>query len=130
MPWTLILMIANWILPNGILTSGVVTPTIFEKEGIALTPQGVLGLTKEEVHVSLMIKVKKPKLLQITNSCDRRCSIEDITSALSAYKCVKPHKLPTGDSFATASLNTTDEKLRDCILDNTCAWVSCDKENC
>ena len=49
-------------------------PIYFEKMGVLLQTEGIVAMASYFVHISAMIKMEKPKIIQYDEGCNRQCT--------------------------------------------------------
>ena len=61
-------------------------PLVLEQQGILLSFGGILATQSNIQHLSVMIKLKKPKIARYSNNCNKVCSEEQYKQAIASCK--------------------------------------------
>ena len=107
-----------WILvANGRTEMDLTKPIIMENEGLVFQPKGLVALNEEYLQLSLMMKVKQPKILSYHDRCSQLCSIEVIQA--SVFKCAKNFHTETDPTLSGTLL----EAINDCKGRKNCVII-------
>ncbi len=104
------------------------SPLVFQDQGIILTPQGLVSLTTKEIMVSLMIKVKKPKIVKYTDHCDPVCEESTILLHMNGNQCKKPNEKPVTGMLESFTENK--KCLYICLKREDCKFALIAKDKC
>ena len=113
-----------------------INPIVFEEQGVVLNPAGLVAIASERIRISLMMKIQKPKLLEINNACQETCTNEQIKQFIinRDYYCIQWNKVPIREAYKTFENNGFINDVRKCLItcesDNECAWIQLLQNGC
>ena len=128
-----------WMIISVNLINGMqeMKPIVIEDQGVVLNPKGMVVLPSEYVHTSLMIKLKKPTLLETDDNCQKKCKMEEINKVITDIQCKQIRKEPGNTAYKI--YDTTEEQtknkteldcLQNCSNNRGCKWIRLTENSC
>ena len=113
-----------WILVVNVYAEMDLTrPIIMEEEGLVFQPKGLVALNEEYIQLSLMMKVKQPKILSYQDRCSKLCTLEEIQA--SVIKCAMNFRTQTDPTPSGTLL----EAIKDCKSRKNCVIIHKDAKD-
>ena len=76
-------MMIFWILvASAYAEMDLTKPIVMEEEGLVFQPKGLVALNEEYIQLSLMMKVKQPKIISYKDRCSNLCTDEKIRASM------------------------------------------------